>query len=251
VVLIGRLRREGISSCTEEDRYTRTWTNVSYFIGMVGLALPAKLDVRALKPGALVVARGRLSRQDEPFEALRLEDPPLPKGAKPELCGPYQMRDDWRETPDGIVRSEPDLAPFGRSALRVETLEAWAGLSTRVLEERPDEVQITLKGTGAVAIPEVEITAHYEGCYGKPGAREASSKFALPVAGNATVVFPLLAEEPPGQQNLQQHALDSLRVVGAAQGVHFALSVPVQDLGIESACVEREKPAKAAPSPSP
>jgi hypothetical protein len=119
-----------------------------------------------------------------------------------------------------------------------------------VLEERPDELQVTLLGIGAAEIAGLEVTAHYEGCYGKPGSRETSSVITLPREGAATVGFPLLAAEPPQEANLQEHVLDALRIVGSADRVHFALSVPLHELGIEHECGARRDTQKAQPKVS-
>ena len=105
-------------------------------------------------------------------------------------------------------------------------------------------------GIGATEIPGLDITAHYEGCYGKPGTRETSSAITLPREGAATVGFPLVAEEPPQEALLREHVLEAVRIVGTAEGIHFALSVPLHELGIENECSARRDTTKAQPKTS-
>jgi hypothetical protein len=96
VVVIGRLGRSGIAYCSAQDAYTRTWVGVTYRVGLMPIDLPKGFDAASLKPGSLVVVRGRVPDPSKPFEAMRLDDPPIPAGATPGDCGVAQMRSDWR-----------------------------------------------------------------------------------------------------------------------------------------------------------
>jgi hypothetical protein len=91
-----------------------------------------------------------------------------------------------------------------------------------------------------VALADVEIRMHYEGCHGKPGtARREHPVGELAVGAGTRAQFPALvqAERAPGR--LEPHQAYSVQVIAKGERAWFDLDVPLRMVGVDVECPER------------
>ena len=154
-VLLGVVHRDGVKAC-REGAWEIEWHHLFWEAGFV----PLVGDDAAIEPhhGKPVLVRGR------PADASP-HSRPLPPGYTSDRCPIPQMRSDMVESPDGmrLRRHERPLDAF-----EVASIEPFTGLA---VTRDGDRAVLKLTNTLGTALSEVELVAHYEGCYGKPGTK--------------------------------------------------------------------------------
>jgi hypothetical protein len=149
-------------------------------------------------------------------------------------CPIAQTRSDWLETPRGLHKQRARSGPTIPS-LRVAEMRPLAELTIRATK---DEVTVEFRNPVPVALEAVELVAHYEGCFGKPGTatrREEVGKLAIGAGTRA--IFPTIveAERAPGRP--EAHLADSLQILATGEHVVFDLDVPIRgSAGSELPC---------------
>jgi hypothetical protein len=211
--VLGLVHRLGDRTCPG-GQYGDTFVNTHWAVGLVPLHATPEMErqLEALRGKPALIGG---SPEDGP--------PPAASAATPEPCPMAQMRSDWIETPDGIVkrRAAPPLR-----GLRIASVRAWSGLSAAIAGRH---VSLHLKPElGEKALRDAELVVHYEGCYGKPGT--AQETFPLgdlgPKAG-AGAAAPLTTRKGD-----RDYVAASVELRGALEGLHVALDVPLGALGV-------------------
>jgi hypothetical protein len=221
--LLGLVGQSGVEHCPGGG-YDREWLSLRPMIGRVSVSGP---DDPVLDP-----------LMDQPVLALG-QPTAAPSGgtstelaAKAEPCVPAQMRSDWRVTPRGML-IERDPAP-ALEHFRVDAVRSLHELQARA---DGDHVVVTLMNPVPVALADVELRVHYEGCFGKPGSMVTPTTVGdLGVGAQASARVPLLTQragEPDGRHEFRAY---SVQLVGRGEGVVIDLDVPFGRLGVEVEC---------------
>ncbi len=229
-VLVGTVARAGDQVCPKagEDR----WINVHYQVGFVPVIVSdadrAGLD--ALR-GKLAVVYGQVADKGPP----RDEQPP----ADAVECPPEQWRSDWVRGPDGVRMRRSD-GP-GIAAFAVERVEPFTGLSAGI-DGNGITVELQNMLKQPLAAP-VELVAHYEGCYGKPGTRTetATAEGGLVTGERLSFSFPTMTtdhDDPRlgGRRGKGEHAAHSIEIRASGKNVYFDADVPLSVYGIAVDC---------------
>lgn len=205
--------------------YDRTWLWVRPTIGRVSVSGPADAVLDPL--------------MDQPVLALGQpgEPPPREANGEPsptiEMCLPAQMRSDWQLTPRGmfIERSAAPLQHLRMAAVRpLHELRA---------QQNGDHIVVTLTNPLPVALADVELRAHYEGCFGKPGTRsEATVIGELGVGAQASARIPILSDSAGAPAGRGEFRAYSIQLVGSGDGVVIDLDVSFDRLGVGVDCPE-------------
>lgn len=221
--LLGLMGQSGIEHCPGGG-FERTWLSVRPTVGRVSVSGP---DDAVLEP-----------LMDAPVLALGQPGDPPPRTASPEpaptieRCLPAQMRSDWRMTPRGMLierGGEPSLPH-----LRMEAIRPLRELAAR---KDGDHVVVTLQNPVPVALAGVELRAHYEGCFGKPGSHAESTVIGdLGVGAQASARVPLLTQSPGAPEGRHEFRAHSIQLLGRGEGVVIDLDVPFGDLGVPVEC---------------
>lgn len=150
-------------------------------------------------------------------------------------CPMVQMRSDWVEGRDGIRVQRGGGA--GVAALHVTAVEEWDGLAAKV--DGKSLVVTLKKDLGAP----VDVTVHYEGCYGKPGSTARTEKAAK---AGAVLRFPLAEDETYDQprkgmdEGVARHVPVAITLDGTAPGLVLGLDLPLRALGVTVSCPDRQ-----------
>jgi hypothetical protein len=215
--------QSGVEHCPGGG-YDREWLSLSPTIGRVSVSGP---DDPVFDP-----------LMDQPVLALGQPTAAPSRGtstelaAKVEACAPAQMRSDWRVTPRGML-IERDPAP-ALAHFRVDAVRSLHELQARA---DGDHVVVTLMNPVPLALADVELRVHYEGCFGKPGTMATATAVGdLGVGAQASARVPVLARragEPDGRHEFRAY---SVQLVGRGEGVVIDLDVPLRQLGVEVEC---------------
>lgn len=218
--LLGVMGQSGIEHCPGGG-YDPKWLAVRPTIGRVSVSGPADevLDPLMDQP---VLAMG------QPGEPPRRD--PITTTIEP--CPPAQMRSDWRMTPRGMLieRSPEPSLPH----LRMDAVRALYELSAR---KDGDHVVVTLTNPVPVALTDVVLRTHYEGCFGKPGHRaEDTAVGDLGVGAQASARVPLLSRSPGEPEGRHEFRAYSVQLEGRGEGVVIDLDVQFDRLGVAIEC---------------
>ena len=156
---VGKLTKQALKHCekSKNGAYGDTkWKHWHWEWGFHWILNEEKLDLKPFE-NHLVVIKGAL----------------VPNFQKPKTthsfdCPMMQMRSDWREGPNGIRlhRHPPKGAPSESHAIQIKSISGFPPLQEKWDEEN---VTITFANPLSSSLENVTVTAHYEGCYGKPG----------------------------------------------------------------------------------
>lgn len=232
--LLGVLQRMG--QCTRpEGQDDERWVGQHWAVGFVPLHVPAALEPRlAPHHGRPVLVTGVPAGGPPPEAAVQVTEP----------CPTGQARSDWVASPDGTLLRRGPAPLRGLSAADVRP---WTGLRASVQGDA-----LALEWThdlGDAPLDPAELVAHYEGCYGAPGAVGGSgAKMPLGGPGANTESVPLGALAPGASAHAsvplrkyadigrepgpQPHVLASVELRARAEGVVVALDVPLHLLGV-------------------
>jgi hypothetical protein len=223
--LLGVVGQSGVEHCPDGG-YEGEWLALRPAIGRVTVSGPEDSVFDPL--------------MDQPVLALGQPAAAPPSGpstatAPTQPCAPVQMRSDWRMTPRGFVverGSAPAVEHFRVDAVRpLRELEAQAD---------GDHVVVTLRNPVPVALADVELHVHYEGCFGKPGTTvETQAIGDFGVGAKVVERVPMLsgrADAPEGRSLFRAY---SVQLVGRGEGVVIDLDVPLEQLGVEVECPNR------------
>ena len=230
--LLGVVGQQGTPRCTADNGYEPQWVGVHPTIGRVSVGGPEDpvFDSVMEQP---VLALGR--PQPRPVRTIESggasgDEPRDEPGGMP--CAPMQMRSDWRQTPRGILvvrEPAPSIQHF-----EVQALRPLHELSARF---DADAVVVTLQNPVPVALEDVSLRVHYEGCFGKPGTttktREIGELGLGAVASTRVAQRTTEADSPPGRRSFRAA---SVQLVGRADGVVIDLDVPLRTLGAGVDC---------------
>lgn len=214
--VLGLVQRMGDRTCPG-GQYGDTFVNTHWAVGLVPLHATPEMEqqLEALRGKPALIGG---SPQDGP--------PASANATTPEPCPMMQMRSDWIETPDGIVkrRATPPLR-----GLAVASVRAWTGLSATIAGRH---VSLHLKPElGDETLRDAELVVHYEGCYGKPGtSQEAFPVGELGPKAGAGAAAPLTT-----RKDNHDYVATSVELRGRLEGVHVALDVPLRALGVSPA----------------
>jgi hypothetical protein len=211
--LLGELHRMGDRTCPG-GQYGDAFVNVHWAVGLVPLHTTPEQDLQleALR-GRPVLVTG--APADGP--------PASARAATPEPCPEAQMRSDWVDTPDGIVKRRRDPPLRG---LKLASARAWDGLAAAIagrhvsLHLKPDLGEDTLR--------DAELVVHYEGCHGKPDTQRQEFQLGElgPKAGAGA------AAELVKRVGAREYVASSVELRGKLEGLHVALDVPLAALGV-------------------
>jgi hypothetical protein len=221
--LLGLMGQSGIEHCPGGG-FERTWLSVRPMVGRVSVSGPADAVLEPLMDRA-VLALGQPG--DPPPRTASPEPAP-----KVEPCLPAQMRSDWQSTPRGLL-IERDGAP-SLPHLRLEAIRPLHELAAR---QDGDHLVITLQNPVPVALTGVELRAHYEGCFGKPGSTvETTAIGELGVGAQASARVPMLLERSGAPPSRAEFRAYSIQLRGQGDGVVIDLDVPFDSLGVPVKC---------------
>jgi hypothetical protein len=143
------------------------------------------------------------------------------------------MRSDWVDSKHGFRVLRSASRPAGAfAASRVEPFE---GLQ---VSRAGDSLQVRLTNTLPVALHDVAIVLHYEGCYGKPGSSERRESLGTLQAGQTHAAsFPVLDSAVSNRPERQPHRADSVEVrAGRQDNVWFDLDWSLSAAGVSVRC---------------
>jgi hypothetical protein len=218
ITLVGLLTEQGHRGC---EKGVETWTNPHFQVGFHPITLAEHLSPPAPEwIGQAVVVVGE--EAPEPSWAPVTDDM---------TCPPMQARSDWIVSKGGI-RLQRERAPEP-THLEAAKVAPFTALKVRVEGEK---VLISFENTLEVPIENLFITAHYEGCYGKPNALTESrvlGEVAVGAVVKAEVPARVMQEEARGRE----HVLHSIQVLErghdlamANRAVSLAVDQPARPL---------------------
>jgi hypothetical protein len=217
----------GIEHCPGGG-YDRKWLAVRPAIGRVSVSGPA--DETVLDP-----------LMDRPVLALGVPGEAPPRGASPEPtpsvepCLPAQMRSDWRTTPRGML-VERGPAP----AVEHFRMDAVRPLHELAARKDGDHVVVTLTNPVPGALADVELRAHYEGCFGKPGTMARATVIGdLGPGAQASARVPMLSRRGDAPEGRHEFRAYSVQLLARGDDVVIDLDVPLDLLGAGVECPDR------------
>ncbi len=218
--LLGVVGQHGIAHCPGGG-YDRQWLAVRPVVGRVGLSGPPDEVLEPVMDHPVVAIGTPISAP---------ERPPLDTEIEP--CPPMQMRDDWRETPRGMrIARQPGagIDHFEVSAVR-ELYELRAQLDG-------DHVVVTLHNPVPVALREVELRVHYEGCFGKPGTTVEVSKVGpLGVGAQTSTRVAQIITRSGDRPGRNTYRASSVQLVAEGEAVFIDLDAGLSSLGATVEC---------------
>ena len=229
-VLVGLLSEQFVARCTDEpgDAAVR-WVFPHLEAGFVTLEPDSRVDLQPLL-GRPVLLHGRVPPGVGPHR---------PAGGV--SCRPQQMRDDMVDGRDGVrlLRGLPPgvvlPARFGVSAAA-----PFDGLTAR---RQDGELVVGVTNVTDHPWPDLVLTVHYEGCYGKPGAPSRDFRTPRLLPGESVAAhFPLLHEVPathPVRRGRELHVPVSVQLASSSPQVALDLDLPLRLLGVRVDCPPR------------
>ncbi len=220
VLVIGTLSEQGTRRCTGKPK--SEWVDRHFELGWVRLV--GKAHGAASIKGQVAMARGRKVRRPRPPKVVH-------KGRCP---GPFQMRSDWTIGMNG-VRIQRGIAPV--AAIATSAVMPYRGI---VVKRAGPEIAVTLRNDTKAMWPDVTVSMHYEGCWGKPGSTARRRLVSMVKPGESvTVRFATHAGF-----GLAMRAA-TVRLDGSGGPVVFDLDIDLADVGARVKCrkgARREKP---------
>lgn len=219
---VGVLGQRGEPECPGG---VQRWVDVEPMIGWTPTNALADSELQWLDHP--VVAHGQPGPLPEPRVKTTVVAP----------CPTPQMRSDWVFTPRGlrIVRAGGSpSAYFARDSLR--------GLVELTASASAEQLIIDFRNPLPVALSEVTIRVHYEGCRGKPGTTSREHVVgSLAVGAGVRASFGRLFEDdrPPDARAAATHRAQSVSIVAQGVDATFDLDVPLAVLGAAVACPDR------------
>ena len=117
------------------------------------------------------------------------------------------------------------------------------GMSTSAVSQQVRKLEsdggVTLlhRSTRKLALTEVELRTHYEGCFGKPGTHAETTPVGnLGVGAQASARVPMLTRSPGSPDGRNEFHAYSVQLVGKGEGVVIDLDVRFSQLGVPVAC---------------
>ncbi len=222
-VLIGIVHDAGDLHCDPQTPDESQWVNPYFQVGFTALKLAGEvapeISAHVRKP---VILHGR------PTAASVLERRVEHDATS---CVQYQMRSDMVRAPEGIrilrdtamsANFEPQrVTEFG--ALEV----SGAGESLKFALTNPLHVPLTAP---------LEVVLHYEGCFGKPGARTVSKSRSGTFESGAIWRF----DAPRILEDGRKYRLASAQIIYSDPKVHFDFDAQLSELGVEGVACPRD-----------
>jgi len=208
--LVGQLTLQHTRKC---EKGVEEWVDPHYEIGFV------RVVGENLAPleGKLVVAEGEVT------------EIPVPPVVRDGSCPVPQMREDMVESKGGMRRRR------GRNPMngfRISKIRPFGGLSAR---RDGDEVEVRFTNELGRSLP-IQITLHYEGCYGKPNTAQRVDNLTVEAGKSATVRFPVRVEQQGATPDRAIHAASTVQVSTPAAGIALVID---QRIDGPSACPKR------------
>jgi len=230
IELVGLVHEGGTRVC-EAETFDERWIDRHWQVGWTPLVVNPELDAKlpGLK-GRVVKVTGRVSSGPPTLHGPR--EGPTNTG----MCPEYQMRSDWVVTLEGMRIPRGHGPKF--DAFTVDALEVIDPVQATVAD---DDVSVAVTNPFDAELRGVEVVAHYEGCYGKPGATLQTWRVGK-LAAEASAgphAFPTIVTNDANPRG-SEYALRSLELVGngtgAAPGVFLDLDIPSGRLDVAVAC---------------
>jgi len=212
---VGVLGQRGTPDC---PRGEQTWIDVEPTLGSTPTQPLADAESKWL---------------DQPVVAHGLAgEPPTPRTRSTVTaeCPTPQARSDWELTPRGtrVRRSGGKPAQF----FVRDSLRPLAELTAR---QDGTQLVIDFRNPVPIALTDVAIVVHYEGCQGKPLTMLREHPVgALAVGAGVQAKLDTLTVGSRGP-----HLAYSVQIVATGTDVYFDLDVPVRVLGVQLECPER------------
>lgn len=222
VRLLGVLHRMGDRTCPG-GQFQGTFVNEHWAVGLVPLHVPPEHEA------AYAELRGRPVLVDGTVAA----GAPVKAPAAVEPCPEMQMRSDWIDSPDGILRRR---GPAPLTGLAPTKLRAWTGLRGA---QATDQMKLSLElDIDEAPLKDVRLVVHYEGCGGKPGTVAESFEIGALEPRRSRVVTAGLRRQARGLE----YVAASVELAGAGEGVYVALDAPLPAIGVEPLdCPQRQR----------
>lgn len=213
--LVGMLSRGGQQYCDKSGTFKLR--DRHYTVGFVRLHRkgPAlKLDSLL---GKVVVVRGVANPSFRPNLA------PLPDEAP---CPPLQRRNDW-VIHGGRFRVRA-MRPGRLAEVRtvdVLSIQPLRGFRARI--SGGSTLELTVTNKLPVDLPRLTVTAHYEGCYAKPGSHDAPQTLvALKRGASAKLSWPAFYLTPSAKHR-RLHELSYIRILHGGKRLLVDLDLPL------------------------
>ncbi len=223
--LVGVVGQSGVEHCPPGGA-EREWRDLHPTIGHVQVSGPeGSIFDPVMDQPVVAVGQPVDAPPGRPSTALAPEEEP---------CTPAQMRSDWRRTPRGtrIERGDrPDFRYF-----HADTVRPLHELQARVDGEH---VVVGLTNPVPVALADVELRLHYEGCFGKPGSTSKTKVIGeLGEGAHVEVRLPMWirSDAAAGRNAFRAY---SVQLLGKGEGVVLDLDVSLLALGAQVQCQER------------
>lgn len=166
-------------------------------------------------------------------------EPQMPTTTVKGECPTPQARSDWELTPRGI-RIRRGGGRFGGEHLERDHMQPLVDLRATADAE---QLTIDFRNPLPVALAEVVVRVHYEGCMGKPGTMSREHVVgALEQGAGTRVQLPRLAARstsPGDPPEPPDHAARSVQIEATGTDVTFDLDVPLAVLGVKVGCPKR------------
>ena len=226
ITVVGVIHEDGTRICDEKGN--EQWIDKYFQVGFTQLIIDGSVEaeVKGLHRRPVVV-RGHV--QNPP------PGPTPPSGAE---CPIYQMRSDWVVTAEGVriprgTRAAPGVA--------VQEVRLFEGLEATHANDKDIRVELT-NTLGVPLTEDQKVTAHYEGCFGKPGTHVETKTHKSPLPpGNATSwVFPKFIEDPEGRRGRRLYRLASIQLETKGDNLAFDFDAALHELGLDGITCPRK-----------
>lgn len=218
---IGVLSQRGNPDCSEGRQQ---WVDTQPVIGWI--STDALSDEEAKWLDFPVVAHGKWTAA-----------PTSPATTVKGECPPPQARSDWRFTPRGL-RIQRGGGRSGGAHLERDYMRPLVDLTATTVG---DEIVVDFRNPLPVALQDVVIRIHYEGCMGKPGtlSREHAVGTLEPRAGTRSQLPRLAGRSKADPDIPPDHAARSVQIEATGTDVTLDLDVPLGILGAKVECPAR------------
>lgn len=222
-VVIGVLHEAGDEHCEPKTPDNSQWVNPHYEVGFTPLKLAANVESELVdlvrEP---VILRGRPTTESP----LETEVPHDASG-----CVAYQMRSDMVRTREGIrIRRNTNLP----ANFEPQSVTKFDGLKVTASGEKlafalMNPLQVPLEAP-------LQMVLHYEGCFGKPGARQVAHS-------HSGVIEPggiWRSEAPRILEDGRTYRFASVQIIYSDPKVHFDFDARLSDLGVDGVACPRD-----------
>lgn len=218
--LVGRISRQHVQVCLGGQR--EKWVYPHFQAGFVRLVPAGDLELAPLA-GRAAVLRGRVDA-----------DRRFPHPGHQGHCPGRQARSDWVFSKRG-VRLKRDLAAGVERppSFTATAAEPFAGLSA---ERRGEMIRVRFRNRLPLALSDLTLVMHYEGCYGKPMSPSRRRALgALARGETASARFPARWRHDTTRGGLPKanrglHRAHSVQLVSQDPAVLFDLDLPLNEL---------------------